>query len=308
MHHVLTIDASPGQLRKLRAGRPVRIKKGTGFNLIVHPGTYNVVSRAFAKNAGSQITLSPEEIELNRQTSPEQHQLLKESQDGEFAGQGIFGHKFDRMLKKAGIKKAAYAIGEHFKTPLKAALTAGIATGATALGTAQPELLPLIAPGAVGLTTLATDYIDNPNKYLGKSGIKGTPVRSLAEKAIKTAANERLNKEFGTNYDYLSRAGLDNALANEMGSKMSESSYLGRFGQQPAPYSMNAGIEGHGIHNHERKVHGGTIGLHGSIVHRAPALKSQPMSANFQFQHFLPPAYQGYNSGAGLYAGKGLYS
>jgi hypothetical protein len=31
-----------------------------------------------------------------------------------------------------------------------------------------------------------------------------------------------------------------------------------------------------------------------------PALESQPLGANFQFQHFLPPAYQKFN-GAGLY-------
>jgi hypothetical protein len=54
--HTISIDASPAQLRKLRKGIKVRVKKGTGFNLIVHPETYNRVSRAFAKNKGLDIT------------------------------------------------------------------------------------------------------------------------------------------------------------------------------------------------------------------------------------------------------------
>ena len=66
MHRILTIDASPKQLSKLRNGHAVRIKKGTGFNLIVHPETYNLVSRAFAKSKGMEIALSPEELEMNR--------------------------------------------------------------------------------------------------------------------------------------------------------------------------------------------------------------------------------------------------
>ena len=66
MHHVLRIDASPAQLSKLRNGHAVRIKKGTGFNLIVHPETYHLASRAFAKNKGVEVALSPAEIEANR--------------------------------------------------------------------------------------------------------------------------------------------------------------------------------------------------------------------------------------------------
>ena len=46
----------------------------------------------------------------------------------------------------------------------------------------------------------------------------------------------------------------------------------------------------------------------------APALISQPFSANYQMSHFLPPAYQHYSNsmheghGQGLYAGRGLYA
>jgi len=306
MRHILTIDASPGQLRKLRTGRPVRIKQGTGFNLIVHPSTYHLASRAFSRKSGLQVSLSPEEIEMNRSVSPEEHMALRESGDTQaIAGRGIFGPKFDRMLKKAGIKKAAYAIGEHFKTPLKGAVTAGIASGAAALGAAQPELIPLIAPGAIGLTSFANDYIDNPNKYHGKTGLTAPRVSSLAQQAAKAKAAEVVNRELGTNYDYMSRAGMDKAISDALTAQHTAQSIDSRFAMAPAPYD---GFRGRGI-CHERRASGGSVGLHGSmLIHKAPALKSQPMSANFQFQHFLPPAYQAYNSGSGLYAGKGLYS
>jgi hypothetical protein len=63
----------------------------------------------------------------------------------------------------------------------------------------------------------------------------------------------------------------------------------------------------------------GTTGLNGGLIHTyvPPALISQPFSANFQMQHFLPPQYQHYEQGghddsedhglgSGLYAGRGL--
>ena len=50
----------------------------------------------------------------------------------------------------------------------------------------------------------------------------------------------------------------------------------------------------------------GSTGKLGSFVgaqtHLPPALKSQPFSANFQFQHTLPPAYQRFSKGGGLFA------
>jgi len=55
--HLISFDASPKQLSKLRNGHKVRIKKGSGFNLVVNPSNYHLVSRAFAKNKGVEINL-----------------------------------------------------------------------------------------------------------------------------------------------------------------------------------------------------------------------------------------------------------
>jgi len=308
-HHIITIDASPAQLGKLRRGRLVRIKKGTGFNVIVHPETYRLVSRAFAKDKGVQVALSPEEIELNRMLSPEQHMALKEAQP-EMAGQGIFGKKFDKMLKKAGIKEAVYKAGDVLKPYAKKAISTAVTAGTTALGGVAPELVPFVAPLASKAGAMASDYLDRPG-YYQKSGIKSMqPIASIAQEQGKAFANQKLNEKLGTNYDYMSRAGLESAMHDQLHKHLSDESIKARFGQTPASEGSHmSSVRGSGLYNmtrRESRVHGGTVGLDGGLISpMPPALKSQPLSANYQMQHFLPPAYQGYNSGAGLGTGLG---
>ena len=309
MTKLITIDASPKQLSKLRNGHRVRIKKGMGFNVIVHPDTYHLVSRAFQKNKGIEVQLSPEEIEMNRSLSPEQHMEMKKA-NPEIAGEGIFGKKFDRLLKKAGIKKTAYAVGDALKPLAKAGITAGLTAGATALGGIQPELIPFLPAGVAGMSGLAFDYLDNPSKYQsGFSGVKGKPVRNMAEQIVKSKLNEKLNERLGTNYDYMSRAGIENAVAQQAAAELNKATILPRF-QNDAEmddYTMRLVRGGSGLYA------GGAIGryrtMDRSVMGRGnvssgayipPALVSQPLSANFQFQHFLPPAYQKF-SGSGLY-------
>ena len=79
--HLISFDASPRQVSKIRNGHSVRIKKGRGFNLVVNPSTYHLVSRAFTKNKGVQIKLSDEELDANKSLSPEQHSELAEGMD-----------------------------------------------------------------------------------------------------------------------------------------------------------------------------------------------------------------------------------
>jgi len=307
MHKILTIDASPKQLSKLRNGHTVRIKKGTGFNLIVHPETYNLVSRAFAKNKGMEISLSPDELEMNRALSPEQHLAYKKA-NPEIAGQGIFGSKFDKMLSKAGVKKLAYKFGDEIKPLAKAGILAGLTSGATALGASNPALIPYLPMGVAGITNVAYDYLDNPDKYHGKSGLRqARKARTLAGQMAQSKLNQALNEELGTNYDYMGRAGLEQAAAAQASALMNKDSINTRLDQSPNPffgYGLGVGL-GAGM----RSMRGGRVRPMDSIMGRGnmqvanymnPALESQPLGANFQFQHFLPPAYQKFN-GAGLY-------
>ena len=53
---------TPKQLLKMYRGEKVRVRRGTGFNITVHPQTYNIVARAFNRSKGVDIGLSPEEL------------------------------------------------------------------------------------------------------------------------------------------------------------------------------------------------------------------------------------------------------
>jgi len=223
--HTISIDASPSQIRKLRKGHRVRVKKGTGFELLVHPATYNIVSRAFSKNKGSQIALSSEELEANKSISPESH---------------------------AGRFDASKAV-----------------------------------------------KVESPVKIEGQ-GISGTIARNKL--------HNELNEHLGTNYGYLSRAGIDNAISGKLSASLAKMGMDARHALSP-----HAGFSGP-LEPHSRMVGGAversSVGRNGGMLstYTPPALVSQPFSANFQFQHFLPPQYQHFNMGVGDgMSGTGLY-
>ena len=223
--HQISIDASPHQLRKLKRGHKVRVKKGSGFNLLVHPETYNIVARAFGKNKGVELSLSQEELQHNAQSlSPEKHkstELMQNPPDEE---------EEEEVMEGSGLK----GHGSHIKL-----------------------------------------------------------------------ANE-LNKHLGTNYGYLSRAGMDNA----MGAK--ESARLIKLGID-ARHMLSPKVDVHGSLEPRSRMIGGAL-ERGSVQQKGrllssycpPACISQPFSANWQMQFFLPPQYQHFNDGGSM-AGSGLY-
>jgi len=115
--HLISFDASNRQLNKLRKGLPTRIKRGTGFNLIVNPNNYHLVSRAFGKNKGVELKLTPEELDFNAEVSPEEHEQLAEQTDASLfkplplaEGGSIF-----KKFKKALNSKTAKKIGRELK-------------------------------------------------------------------------------------------------------------------------------------------------------------------------------------------------
>ena len=96
--HLISLEGSERQKSKLRNGHKVRIRRGAGFNVVVSPNTYHLVSRAFNKNKGVQIQLSPEEIAMNKAPSPElqaqimghnEHMILPNTDGALVKGSGI---------------------------------------------------------------------------------------------------------------------------------------------------------------------------------------------------------------------------
>lgn len=256
--HKISIDASPSQLRKLRKGLPVRVKKGTGFNLIVHPHTYNRVSRAFAKNKGLELALSQEELKNN-----------EEFEEGDDM-RALFNSKGSMIPSPSAPSK----MGE----------------------TQQPQ-----SRGTEG------------------QGLFRKAKRSVKDAVHRSKLADSLNDHLQTNYDYMGRAGIDNAI------QMAKQANMSKMGIN-ARKALKNEIDGHGIEPPSRMyIKGGsltersTTGLNGGMIHTfvPPALISQPFSANFQMQHFLPPQFQHFEQGghddseahglgSGLYAGHGL--
>lgn len=342
--NILHIKASPKQLSKLRRGHKVRITKGIegeGFNLIVHPDRYNIISKTFNKGKGAEIALSPEEIMMNKQLTPEEHQILKERGEA-MVGQGIFGHSFDKMarkvLGKTG-KKAVYQGAKAFiAEPVKAGIDAigsyapELATGALsglALAMGQPELLPLavIAGQQIGSVAgksgaeLVKDYIDRPYAYHSKrtSNVGGTRSKMYPSTFEgQVAQNEllsNLNQELGTRYGVLGQAGLANALAHYQ-QAVSESRRLAEKSGEPQPIAstviparyLQSGMSGQGLGTGLYAGKGlrgerGSVGRGAGFVHQEmpQALMSQPFSANFQFSKTFPAYLQKFK-GEGLYA------
>ena len=308
-HKIVHIKASKKQLSKLRNGHKVRISPsqlGEGFHLIVHPERYDQVSRTFQKGKGMEIQLTPEELMVNKEQTPH------------LEGRGIFGDKFDRFVEKTIGKKSKdklYKGAEILKIPIKKGLDKlaeyAPQIGATAMSglttaTGNPELIPLA--GAFGSqigsylgkngSKIAKDYLDHPSTYQKKltSNAGGTRNKvapaTLAGQVAQNHIFDNLNNELGTNYGNLAKAGLQNHIAHMKRADMDTDAF------------RREELFGDGLHKHHREV--ASVGKHSSFVgsqhHLPPALVSQPFSANFQFQHTLPPAYQKFSKGGGLYA------
>jgi hypothetical protein len=295
----LTIDASPTQLRSLRKGRRVRIKKGTGCNLIVHPATYHLVSRAFNKGKGAQVQLSGEEIDANRE----------HSQHPEMEGKGIFGNAFDNILKKTGLNRITDPLGQVAKPFVKTAI-AGLM-----------NRIPIVGPR---LGQLAGDYIDDPQKYQSKQGA----LTALKEVGLGTAkdklglgvyagrgmglgcgvGDEPVHdvKVWGKGlhtYGNRIKAGYAGAEARDHSAHLAHEHIMAREARKAgtmhdsdpdAPRSRGYGLMGHGMH-HSQGAHS-IVGRGGGMVEYCPpAMVSQPFSANWQMGHFLPVQYQLFN-------------
>lgn len=332
--HIVHVDLSHKQLHKLRKGGKIRIKKGKGFCLVVHPGNYSIITRSFGKNKGVDVALSPEEVSANQQLVNEIEQTTEgpgetvepeNVEPEQIEGKGIFGHHADRLLEKHGLKKAAYRIGDMAKPYVKHAVRAGIATGAAALASSNPEYAPYIPAGATMASNLATDYLDHPGRYQGKglkSGLLSKPISNLQQQIAQGKASDIINHHMNTNLNYMGRAGLGN-LNQESNNQATTSHLIGlRHQSQPIGHYYNAyggpASIGHGI-RHIRE--GGSIGRGSSMIQSQyimpPAMQSQPHGANYMMKHFLPPQYQAYfdpvldhdhnnKMGTGLYAGRGL--
>tara|TARA_R110000868_G_scaffold297332_2_gene557612 strand:+ start:415 stop:1326 length:912 start_codon:yes stop_codon:yes gene_type:complete len=294
---LISIDVSPHQLRRLKKGHKIRLRKGTGFNLVVHPTTYNLMSRSFKKGKAMDVKLTNEELESNKAVAEEPEKMNEiaeatKAESGEMPsmeGQGIFS-----SLKK-GVKKMAPVL----KPLAKAGLT---------------HLAPKVSEKLAGkpmLQKVANFGMEQAGKQLGKGmprgcGMRGRAVRERSESPPVHGLTRKVGHEVAEANNALasmSKKSIDQRIKNQYPS-------YDELSEQPfAPFSR-----GYGMHSNQHAIVGRGGGMIGHGGFMPPALMSQPFSANYQMSHFLPPAYQHYNnamhegSGQGLYAGRGLYA
>ena len=215
--HVLKLKKpTVRQLKKLLAGHPVKLVKGRGFQLIVHPGNFDIASGCFNRGLPAMVQLSPEELEMNT-PSPEAHQIT------------------------AGIKK--------------------------------PELIPkfqIVKPLAVGK---------------GFTGLKAPRMSTVPETHRHVHEMEELGYKTGHKFGTRSRAALGNLYANEASAQMTSSM------NSVNSYEVPERIVGRGL-----RPEG--VGAGGNLIDKfiPLAMRSQPYSANFQFQFTLPPQYHKFNN------------
>lgn len=276
--HLISFDASPGQLSKLRNGHNVRIKKGTGFNLIVNPSNYSLITKSFGKNKGVQIKLSEEEINTNRSLTPEQHTELT-------TANGMTGGNIFHKIKKAFNSRTAKRIGRELK-PLTRALKS----------TAKEILHEKIADAHMN----SADNISNPRM----AHLSNIAANLAHEKVHGMGLGAGMNVHHA-----LKLADLAAANANQHLAKMHNMSVHGQITQptlksyytdDDAPPSRGAGLNNH--HNLIR----GRGSLIGQDHFLPPALQSQPYGANFHMQFQLPPQYKKFHDGGDM-EGRGLY-
>ena len=248
---------SAKQLIKLRRGEAVRVSQGEGFNLIVHLPRYNYITRCFDQGKGSEVSLSPEELAENEADS---------------SGSGIFGKSGDKVLKKMGVKKIAYKVGDIVKPALKAGINTALGAAATSLSAVQPELAPVAFGGAYVAGQTANHFLDKPGDFGVGHGIN--PFK---------------------------RASLGIHLANAQ-SQMLARKTIPMMTNKGYGAGLGAGL-GAGIRESGKWS---AIGVHGNLLQHVPqALQSQPYSAHFMWASTLPVDYQQFNSGG---RGSGLYA
>lgn len=287
--HLISFDASPRQLSKIKNGHKVRIKKGAGFNLIVNPSNYNLVSRAFTKNKGVDIKLSPEEIESNKGMSPDEHQQMSEEMNKDLFQHLPYaeGGSIFKKVKKALYSDTAKKIGRELK-PLSRALKQ---TGRE-----------------IAHEKIAEAHMAGAEKY-GHNEHASRLMNIGADMAHEKVGSGLYAYGRGMNAHHaLKLANMATAHANHQLSKMHNASVHGMITQPPikqywddinAPHSR-----GSGMHNHYNMIRG-RGSLLGGERDLPPALQSQPYGANFHMQFQLPPQYHKYNDGTDV-EGRGL--
>lgn len=264
MKHIEVERPSAKQLSRLRNGHPVRLKKGEGLMLIVHPERFDLMSKTFQRGKARTVALSPEEWMANMKNSPEAHQEQLDVEENRSPKDFVI----DKSVKLKE-PKSAPATGAMGGTGLKKSMVVKNDTFVSNIG--GPKGTPIRT--AMGVR----DVI----QHLGKIGdLTGHNYTNRLEASMGASNANAMTADMG-------RIGIETARANYLlpRERMSgEGLYGGRgmFGGRGHIEKSSIGVGG--------TLLGGTRDL-------PVAMQSQPYATNWQFQFTLPPSFQKFSGG-----------
>jgi hypothetical protein len=306
--HVITLEGSNHQKSRLRNGHKVRVKHGSGFNVIVNPTTYHLVSRAFNRGKGTTLQLSPEEIEMNRAPSPElqrqimghnNHLILPTGPNGELIkGSGIgdwfknLGNTIKSGFEDKIINPAKDLVNKYIPGDVQRDIKSGLKF-ASPVGLATDVVRRLAKGDKIG--DIANEYKDDFMHLNNTKNriIKSSPVLTEAYKkgvpALAGVATGALGSAFGLSP---ATGALLGAAGAKGANELLKAEGYGLYHHHPHhhhhhPHHHHALLLGEHHHYHELKHHhrpiGGALGWHhiknffrhaGHAIHKAtPAIK-----------------------------------
>ena len=179
MSSMIRVKVSDRQMSKLRNGHKVRVQpprmEGEGCNVIVDPSKFSAINRSFLRNKGYDLTLTPDEIMMNKEATPEMQ------------GTGLFSSisKGVKALAKNPVAKSlgSMAIDQAVAmAPIPPMLKGVVASEAkkAAFGKGIMSSLKKAAKNPL-VKSLGKQAISQAGKYAAKSGYVDPAIVAMAE-------------------------------------------------------------------------------------------------------------------------------
>ena len=254
----ISVDATPKQISRLRNGHSVRLKKGTGLILLVHPGRFDVMSKTFQRGKARTVALSPEELLANMKVSPESHQEVQGTLDGL---QDVQGMTIDSKAQLAKPKGAVIGQGLVNEPPSR--------TPVTNSGGSRGYMIKTLG-GARDLTKQLARLGDDVGMTFGaqlRAGLGSLEQNWMSDKMSELEFTSGRENQIIMNH-------LDTNNIVGTGLYAGKSVMFGRGGRREV---SSVGVGGTLLSNHRSLP---------------PALQSQPLGAHFAQNAQLPPAYR----------------
>ena len=310
-------------LGKMRKGKKVRIMKGDGMQLVIHPSRINAVSRCFNKDKGHTIELTQQELALNRSAKMEGSGIFDDIRGGfEKIGEAVTPIAIETGKVLLPVAKQVAKQGlEEFAN--RAPDIGASALSGLALYAGQPELVPLAQQigrqGGKALGNLARDegnkLVDSYNPFEEQPMIESMPQLEKFRKPeiepieeydlpLPPRRNQPPSRSSATNPMTVKPKTLSDYSVDELGMEIARrrggySSPLDQSGGRRvlAPYTDPVGKGlGAGLYaqSRGRGIEKSSVSILGNLIRGGslpPALHSQPYASNFQMASRLPPAY-----------------